>query len=111
MSRFLCLVFALIALNIISSVSYAADDLLPPKEDGPVTDFSKSQLGNKEEVEEKFGTKVDQTILDSGQGLSSQRDRLGNDRAGLFFDHRKDDRLQESSDTIGVQIKLFDLNE
>lgn len=111
MVRFLAFGLLILPLTMLQAPAYAADDLLPPRQDRPLTDYSKTQMGNAEEVEKKFGTAVNQTILDRGNGEIEQRDRLGTGRAGVFYEHGRDDRLNDSDDTIGVQFKLFDLND
>lgn len=60
------------------------------------------------ELEEKFDTEITRTQLDRAAGSTSSRDRIGEDKVGVFYDHNNDERIMDDDDTIGVEVRLLE---
>ncbi len=64
----------------------------------------------KQEVElkEKFDADLTRTTLDRADGDVSSRDRVGDGKVGVFYDHNSDDRIMDEDDAIGVELRLME---
>lgn len=60
------------------------------------------------ELGERFNTDVTRTEFDRGDGNVRTHDRMGNDKIGVYYETNKDEKLNDSNDTIGVNIKLLE---
>lgn len=71
---------------------------------------TEQQIREKEEeiLTEEFGETVKREHLDSGDGRTKTRDKVGDGNVRVYYDHTKDERIMDEDDTIGVEVKLFE---
>ncbi len=76
----------------------------------PVKPESEADIKSEEEkeLEAKFKTDVTRTEFDRGDGNTTTHDRMSDDKVGVYYETEKDEKLNDSSDTIGVNVKLLE---
>lgn len=74
----------------------------PPSHDPAADGRAERVLG------EKFDTAVTRSTADRAGESDVVRDRLGEGRLGVFYDHETDRRLQDTDDTVGLNVKLLE---
>lgn len=62
------------------------------------------------ELEEKFQTEVESTTYKSGDGQTKSHDSVGEGDVRLFYQNKKDERVMDDKDVIGVELKLLEFN-
>lgn len=65
---------------------------------------------SEKELEDEYGTDVNQTVIDRGDSEVKTRDRFGSDDVGLFYDHKRDERVNDEDDAIGVEFRLLEFD-
>ncbi|MGE4313720.1 MAG: hypothetical protein AB7E85_05550 [Pseudobdellovibrionaceae bacterium] len=60
------------------------------------------------ELEAVYGTQVERDRLDRGGRTGTTFDRYGDGPVGVFQNNNKSDRGVENSDSIGVNVRLFE---
>jgi hypothetical protein len=71
---------------------------------------TKQESQAEQELEEKFDAKVDQTVIDRGDHEIMIRDRIGGGDVGIFYDNKKDNRINDQEDAIGVELRLMEFD-
>ncbi len=64
----------------------------------------------EKELEREYGVDVEQTIIDRGDSETLTRDRMGDGDVGLFYEHKKDGRVQDDQDAIGIELRLLEFD-
>lgn len=83
-------------------------------EDGKKADKVEPSAGpsiksdEEKELEERFNTDVTRTTFDRGDGNSETRDVMGDGKVGVYYQNDKDDKMNDSSDSIGVNVKILE---
>lgn len=67
-----------------------------------------SEQAAEDVLTDEYGTDVTRTVIDRGDGETATRDRMGEGEIGVFYDHKRDERIMDSDDAIGVEIKLHE---
>ena len=102
---FLLFSLMIFGTGVASTSLYAQSEKTKGKSKPP----SQEQLDEKE-LEAKYGTKVDRDTLDRGAFSTETRDRVGEGRVTLYQENTQSYRNLDTSDTVGVEFKLFEFN-
>ena len=70
------------------------------------------QSETEKELEKEYGVDVEQTVIDRGDSETLTRDSFGDedDNVRLFREHKKDGRIQDDQDAIGIELRLLEFD-
>jgi hypothetical protein len=88
------------------SEAEALSDIEPAA--GPVGPDEENQ--SAKELEEEYGAPATQTVIDRGDSETLTRDRFGDGEVGVFFENKKDSRINDEQDAIGIEFRLLEFD-
>ena len=102
--RFLILAAFMVLCAPATSMAQSGDVMVEGKKKLPLTQEEREER----ELEKAYGTQVERDNMNRGGNDRSTYDRYGDGVVGTFQNANETDRNLEESDSIGINLRLFE---